>query len=312
VVLFLGPSTFTTMASTQLVNSSSPRAWLLKSLTILVGIAGAVSLLVVTGPTTAAPSAPSDGPLAFTSKFGHRSPVASPGASPERMLLGVLNRFRGSRITSARVGTRPFIQGLRPGVWLHFVVGVPAPDERANRARWEADIIVGALADALAQTARPGISGATIEGSLPDNTIIPDLGGGMGDIVPGQEFLDSSDASMKQDLAELLAAAGLTPVSVDVLRADQPAPAVVAETAHPREAAAAAAQTIRSLFGQAPPKYEGYYFELRDTSGQRLFTTSAAFRSGVGRLWVSPSIADVVSLTRTSSARETQPSAARH
>lgn len=199
-------------------------------------------------------------------------------------------------IRHAAIGVPPSIRGLRRGIWLDFVVDVASNDERAIEALWHVDLTVGALADALAQTGQLGIAGATVDGHLPDNTTVP-LSGGIGDVTAGQSFSDAGDQTIKADLTQALKQANLTPVSIDIVRVDQPAPAVVAEAADPRTAAAAVAQTTASLFGKDPPNYEGYYLEVRDTKGNPVFIRSAAFRSGVSAAWASPSVADVFPLS---------------
>jgi hypothetical protein len=135
-----------------------------------------------------------------------------------------------------------------------------------------------------------------IDLQLPDEKTLPDVGGGMGDIVPWQAFMAPSDDAIRSSITHGLAQAGLNLTSFEVLRASQPAPAVVATTTDPKGTAALASQIVRSLFGQNPPFYEGYYFEVRDTKGQPVFVQSTAFRTGAGRLWISPSVADVASL----------------
>jgi hypothetical protein len=95
-----------------------------------------------------------------------------------------------------------------------------------------------------------------------------------------KDFSDGSDADIKASLAAELAQQHLAPVSIDVLRAAQPAPVVVAMTSNPRRAARDANTTIGALFGVNPAKYEGYYLEIRDTNSKPVLIESAAFRSG--------------------------------
>jgi hypothetical protein len=162
-----------------------------------------------------------------------------------------------------------------------------------TRAVWEGDLIAGAAADQLSGTPDHVVSTAFDDS---DGTEHPELIGGMGDVLPNQNFSNDSDSTIRARIARGLASANLRPLSVGVLRASQPAPAVVAVTSDPLAAAASANETINSLFGQNPPTFEGYYFEVRDQSGNLVYLQSAAFRAGAGRLSFSPSVARVLSL----------------
>ena len=257
-------------------------------LALCVTAAGAAAL--GSHSTGAAP----DNRIAYTSLLGHR-PAISRTASPAEIVSAVHARYGGRGVVSASIGRRPSTNS-RPGIWLHFQTAVGAVDQAAIRPQWEADLIEGAVADALAATDGEHVAGSTIDWLLPDGRVLPNMGGGMGDVVPGQMFSDLAAGAIKLTLKQRLAQAGLEPTSIEVLHADQPAPAVVATTNDPRSAARAAASTIRLLFGQDPPIFEGYYFEVRDRSGAPVFIQSAAFRSGAGRLWVRPSVEDVSTL----------------
>jgi hypothetical protein len=234
--------------------------------------------------------------IAYTHSLGHRTTV--PGATnlPE-ILSAITARYGGHDILSAAPGV-PRGPNPRPGHVLHFVVAAPAQDERATRPEWEADLVEGAVADALATSAKGlgVVADARIDLRLPNGTLMPDASGGMGDIQPGQSFSSTSTSDIEAAVRTELARRNLRPISIDVLHADQPAPAVVARTDDARAAARAANETIRALFGIDPPKYEGYYLEIRDGKSLPVLVASAAFRSGSGRLWLRPDVEDVASL----------------
>jgi len=246
------------------------------------------------GSASSRSESPNGSRLAYTSKLGHKPRVPA-GASISDIISTIFGRYGGKGVISAAEGVPPDVPGLRRGAWLHFIVGVAAKDERVNRPEWESDLIEGAVADALAGSGR-AVAGSTIDWKLPDGTILRAMGGGMGDILPGQTFSSATTDAIRAALAGELTKLGLRPLQIGVLHADQPAPAVIAETGDPLAAAAAAAADIRDLFGQDPPKYEGYYFEVRDLSGRPLFIQSASFRSGAGRLWISPTVSNAVTL----------------
>jgi hypothetical protein len=60
---------------------------------------------------------------------------------------------------------------------------------------------------------------------------------------------------------------------------------------------------VSMFFAEGSPKYEGHYFEVRTTAGDPVFIHSGAFRSGVGRVWFAPSVADAISIEHFSGRR---------
>jgi hypothetical protein len=71
---------------------------------------------------------------------------------------------------------------------------------------------------------------------------------------------------------------------------------VVAQTSDPRATAASAVRIMSELFGGSTPRYEGFYFEVVDASGNLVLVQSSANRTGAGRDWVEPSVQDVSSI----------------
>jgi hypothetical protein len=275
------------------ISTRRRRAVLAVAIVGVLATAGTIGALLTRAHTGGA--APSDR-TAYTHRLGHHTVVPGAGNLSE-ILSAIKARYGGHDILSAvpcvARGPNP-----RPGHWLHFVVAAPAQDERATRPEWEADLVEGAVADALATSTKGlGVVGdSRIDLRLPDGRLVPDAGGGMGDIQPGQTFSSASTSEIEAAIGSELARRNLTPISIDVLHADQPAPAVVARTDDARGAARAANGTIRALFGIDPPTYEGYYLEVRDGNDRPVLVASAAFRSGSGRLWLRPDVEDVASL----------------
>jgi hypothetical protein len=259
----------------------------------LVATAGTIGALLARAHSGGA--APSDR-TAYSHRLGHRTTVPGATSLPE-ILSAIKARYGGHDVLSVAPGV-PRGPNPRPGHWLHFVVAAPAPDERATRPEWEADLVEGAVADALTTSAKSlgVVADSEIDLRLPDGTLVPDASGGMGDIQPGQSFSSESTSDIEAAIRTELARRNLTPISIDVLHADQAAPAVVARTDDARGAARAANGTIRALFGIDPPKYEGYYLEIRDGKDRPVLVASAAFRSGSGRLWLRPDVEHVASL----------------
>ena len=172
-----------------------------------------------------------------------------------------------------------------------FRARAQAADFRTLRPRWEVDLLQGAIAEAHAAWTPPvKVSGAGTTIERPNGTVLVERGE-MGDIGARLLFMIAANADVRETLSEL----GLAPVSIEILRAIQPAPAVVARTSEPEAAARAAASTIGTLFGR-PSRFVGYYFEVRGPGDEPLFVQAASFRTGAGTTWVSPALEDVISL----------------
>lgn len=263
------------------------------SVAALLLVTGTIVLALFTFGSRESGAAPGDR-TAYTKKLDHKASIPGATTLPE-ILAAVTARYRGHLVVSAEPGV-PRGPNPRKGVWLHFVVAAPAQDERVARPEWEADLVEGAVADALEASTGQTVADSRIDLRLPDGTIVQDASGGMGDIAPGQNFTDAPDNSIEENLSSELSRQGLSPVSIDVLHADQPAPVVIATTPDARKAAQHANELIAALFGTNPPKYEGYYLEIRDAKAIPVLIEAAAFRSGSGRLWIRPDVEDVASV----------------
>jgi hypothetical protein len=179
---------------------------------------------------------------------------------------------------------------------LDLTIAVPADDHRAMRAEWEADLLQGAIAESIHAAGVGEVVGSRVSWRLPDGTVLENRSGGMGDIAPEQLFDEESDAQLVARVESRLAAAGLTPETVEIVRAGQPAPAIVVTSQQPRTDVSQAWSTINDIVGR-PPRYEGYYFEIRDDQNATVFIQSAAFRTGAGRHYIATSYAGVDPIT---------------
>jgi hypothetical protein len=227
-------------------------------------------------------------PITYASHTGLKSAATTAGMTAPQVAHTILDQAGVDPAMTVSVGTPPAIAGMRPGAWLNFSVPVSGSGTAVQiRAAWTADLVQGAIADAFARNGLTPVTGSRITGVLSDGSTV-DLGGGMGDVAAGQSFSDDNVATIEQRIKSALASSALQPVSIDVLHAAQPAPAVVVETDNPAAAAAAANSTINELFGLNPPLYEGYYFEIDDAQGSPVLVQSASFRTGSGRQWVDP------------------------
>jgi hypothetical protein len=155
--------------------------------------------------------------------------------------------------------------------------GVPG-----QREQWVEGVIIGAIAEAFIDRGLPPVGWAQT-GSGKDVT------GGPLDTIAGQRFSHATNPSIIRKVRSVLNGADVTLVSVQVIRAGQPAPAVIVKTSQPVRALKQAAGVIDRLFGVGrTPVYEGHFYEIEDATGQPVLAVSASYRDGVGGQWVSP------------------------
>jgi hypothetical protein len=261
-------------------------------------IAVAVTALAVAGASTAlalgvgSPSNLSGDtnvtPVTYAATYDWTPTLPSSATTPSAIVSAVAARANLGTALRVSLSTPP-VPTTRQGDWLSFDVATDGSVAGNIHAAWEADLVQGVVAEAFAARGMEHVIGSNITGDLPSGQTVA-LQGGMGDVAAGQRFLSSSDAAIQQRVEAVLAQANLTPVSITVMHVGQPAPAVIVKTNDPSPAAAAAAQTIRALFGAHLPLYEGYFFEIENAAGTPILAASASFRTGAGREWVDPSV----------------------
>lgn len=179
---------------------------------------------------------------------------------------------------------------LKDGKWLYFTVKAQSDSWEAIRSVWEADLVAGVFRDAMHALGET-LFATRIALALPDGRVVDSSFGGLGDVTFHQQF-DSPDlASSDEELRDLASREGLKVLSIDYLKIDQIAPILVLETSEPARVVHDSGQLVLKLFGD-PPRYEGYYLEVRDSGGDPVFVQSTAFRAGAGRWWVRPDLDD--------------------
>jgi hypothetical protein len=221
--------------------------------------------------------------------------------TPDEMLGEILSRYGGTEIVGARLtgppadfeptdGSVPTPPDFLAGQWLHTAVTAGSDGPEAVRSFWEADLVAGALRDAMHNYGNTPLYASEIDLQLPDGTVMTGASGGIGDVAYDQEFTgDVTADGLNHDILSVLVDAGLTIKSVAIINADQSAPAIVAETSDPAGFVAKADPTLVAAYG-VPPRYEGYYLEVDDEAGAPVFIQSTSFRTGVGRRWVRPDL----------------------
>jgi len=230
-----------------------------------------------------------------------RTPIGLLGETPAEKLKAILDRVGPGAISRASIGGPP--AGFDPtdgsvptprafivGKWAYFTVRAPSYSWEIIKPGWEADLVSGALRDAM-HADRQTLYASRVSFELPDGTVINNgaFGAGTGKIVPQQSFptppRDSIDASIRDGAQS----AGLRISTVQILSADQPAPAVVAESDDPASFLAQISDHIADLFGD-PPRYEGYYLQVNDAAGKPFYVGAFSYRLGNGHEWIRPDL----------------------
>lgn len=257
-------------------------------LTVAVAAVGALSL---SAGAFAVFGARSDGSVTPIDYGRPTSSASARSGDLNSALSQALKNMNGSSILDASLGDAPAGANSRGLPWLRVEVALPALREGLDiRPQWDADLLEGAVLDSAgtATQQRETLGGSTFDGRLPDGRLIADIGGGLGDVVQGQTFDPVDDASISDRVAAVLESYGLREAVLEIEHPLGAAPMVVATTSDPSAILGKMNGLLGDLFGQ-PPTFEGYYLEIRDGSGKAVLRTSAAFRTGAGRLWVDPS-----------------------
>ena len=252
--------------------------------------------VVLTAQTASSNSTPGVMPVRYSKKV-LRIQTGRPSQPPGLLLRAVVARYGGHAVTAQGVavagppaGWSPSEAGSPPrpnpnGLWIDGTVPVQALGAPAVRPVWEANLVIAALRDEVhAAGASDDVIGSQISGELPSGELLPNIGGGIGDVAFGQAFSAASPAQVQGDIRRNAAALKLRIESIDVLTPLQAAPAVVASTRDVDGVVSNPDAVINALFGGIAT-YEGEYLELRDSSGSPFFIQASAFRTGVGQRW---------------------------
>lgn len=277
------------------LNIRSHRRWVATA-SLVLGTAG------ITGGALAASGAfaRDQSSLVSYSHRGFLTPHAQTNVTPASLLSSIVSSVASPAISSVRLGGPP--AGVREtddpsipnsaaftkSLWLYVTVKASALTEEATtKPIWLGNLITGALRDELYATGQSPLFSSLVSVDLPDGSQASDVGGGIGGIQLGQLFSPASDEEVKSQIQSAASVAGYVVDSVDVVHADQAAPAVVVTTSDPQAAAANPDEVLTSIFGP-PGTYEGEYLEVRAEDGTLVFVQGSAFRTGVGQRWINP------------------------
>ncbi len=206
-----------------------------------------------------------------------------------------------------RLGDAPSADDWQ-GLWFYATVeGATDADGGALPSIWEADLAQGAIADRLAggnSNVADVVVGSTIQFDPGDGRIVP-VTGGAGDVRAGQSFgpqPGESDESIKASIKKTLSAFGLNPAEIKILHPLDPAVYIVATVPDPADIDGSFDEIRTALLGD-PVRYEGLYLEIDLANGTPIVRNATAFRSGAGRLWITPGYDGVVGSAHGSTPR---------
>jgi hypothetical protein len=240
-------------------------------------------------------------PIQFAHKVSKKG-LRGLGSTPGEILAAVLARMNSKAIADGTITGPP--NGFQPtddanvpvpgyfadGRWARLTVLATAlTPEATTRPIWEANLVAGALRDAMHANGLPRLISSQVSVALPNGRIIKDVGGGVGDVAFDQTFSSAPSQSITSLIQSAATQLGLTVDSIKIVNAVQPAPAVVVTTSDTQQFADNPDAVLTALFG-APGTYEGEYLEVHDASGTVAFIQGSAFRTGVGQRWFNPAI----------------------
>jgi hypothetical protein len=106
--------------------------------------------------------------------------------------------------------------------------------------------------------------------------------------VRAQDFGDATDDAIEAAMRSNAAKVGISVDSIEVVRMDQPAPAVVATTHDLNRIEKNPDDVIRQVFDHASTTYEGIYLRVNDSAGNVVLVQALSLRTGVHMQWVPP------------------------
>jgi hypothetical protein len=257
-----------------------------------------VGLVVVAATTVGALSTigGSSGPPGFVPvQHAHSTgPSAALAGIDASTLGGALQQLRArlgdNRVTAADVRALPTTASNAGGETAVLTVDAAHPGASAIRASWEGELLAGALRDVAAEKGLGSLDNFEISTRFPDGTVAPN-DSGFGNVVRSQLFDTSPSGVIERRIRAGLADVGLKPIAITFVSALQSSPVVIAEARDPAAIVSASERApwwTRALGDY--DNYEGYYIELRDSSGAPFLISTAAHRAGSSSGWIRPDL----------------------
>lgn len=260
---------------------------------ILAGLAGG-GAAVAAARTANGTNPPTTGPMAFVSTTASTATPLSPAAAVDQAMAMMGNGDVGSVTVGSPPSDAPPLAGNPVVPALYVTVKVPSLENgEPVEPFWQADLVEGAVIE-LAGTSpslEEDVGDVYFSAELPDGRLEQNVSAGMGDIARGQQFAgaNDSDAAIRSSIDDVVARYGLTLDSLKIFRVLGAAPAVVVTTSDVSTLAASYQSLVADLFGD-PPRYQGFYLEIRGPDGKTYVRRSVSYVTGAGRLWVDPSV----------------------
>jgi len=220
--------------------------------------------------------------------------------SSSDLLQVILNRYGGTRITDASVGTPPAnaYDTDEPGVtapvdptnlWVYLKVTASKDAPSIDRALWEGGLVVGALRDEIARSnLGANLFGASI--SVVDSNGAEIYHGGAVYRRPTNEpRRDDSPGNIIAEVRSRAAKQGLTIKSIRLLGPLGHAPVIVASTNDPSGFAAHADGIVSGMF-DVPRAFDGFFLQVQDASGDPFYIQDFSYRTASGDKWTRPDL----------------------
>lgn len=174
------------------------------------------------------------------------------------------------------------------GVWLYVTVDSPSatPNPLPHRQIWEAQLVAGALRDALHAAGKRPLYNVQIDVHLAGGKVLSNATSGLGNVSFNRRFENDSLESVRDRVLAVAPSLGLHVAKVELVEAENPAPAItMILDSDPAEIIEQRASLAAKLFGD-PVRYEGYFLEIKDAVGEPVMVLTASLRAGVGMTWI--------------------------
>lgn len=226
-----------------------------------------------------------------------RGAVSSFEGAPSVALKDVLSRSTAmTDVLAAGIGQAPVDVGIA-SPWLYVTVRVNS--SRASEkmfAQWEAELLLGAVAEASAGTSSlaDSIAGLQVEFRLPDGSAELAPPRVLGNMASGQKFVSPGDDASNVKSAEgVLQSFGLTAIDAEILHPLEKALVVTASIPSP-EALKGRLRELETALSGTPFAYEGMYLEIRLPTGEPIAKLASSYRTGAGTQWIEDGLEDVL------------------
>lgn len=232
--------------------------------------------------------------------------TAAPSLGGDASSITDTIKARVPNIVSLTLSEDPITSASGTSTFQALVVHVKVAESAAGgagvaQAMWTGNLVGGAVKTAFSQAR------LTVPESVDVTLVRPDgstdhIGGGMGNVVPNQQF-DSVSSDVQSTVLKNAALEGFANVRFSTFAVVDDVIQIQAATSESPPTAANSfmhAGGLGGLLGQSVNDFEGVYFELDDETGKPLLINAANPRDGAGVFWADPSTGLQDDMLRTS------------